>query len=402
MPSDSDPTSPEESGAPDGPPANDDRPDPLVREEPATLVARLIDAGEWPEVGLLERILAAGEGAVAPLLEVLRHPPEGDYGSMAVSHAIGLLGMMHVAEAVPAMVEAARRRWSEASDEASRTAAAFGSAAVAPLLEAIADPDVRGYRRLSLIESAFQAARDDPALHARVTEVAMGLFDQIAAEAREGEALADELVAEADRAANSGDAGDIHGATIEEIDDVDDIEDIDDLEEFADEILLPDDQVSRQDRDRQEEMFNEVIPEEELAHLASCLLRNVGKSAASPIEAAFEVGLIDTSIIDRDDLDRPLPAVEPAPLDGWLEEYRSAYEEHLHYLARVASRRHEPRHATDEPGRDSVDRGRPRAPKVEPTAPIRNTGPRVGRNDPCWCGSGKKFKKCHMSKDSPE
>jgi preprotein translocase subunit SecA len=21
----------------------------------------------------------------------------------------------------------------------------------------------------------------------------------------------------------------------------------------------------------------------------------------------------------------------------------------------------------------------------------------VGRNDPCWCGSGKKFKKCHGS-----
>jgi hypothetical protein len=28
-------------------------------------------------------------------------------------------------------------------------------------------------------------------------------------------------------------------------------------------------------------------------------------------------------------------------------------------------------------------------------APIRKTGPRVGRNDPCPCGSGKKFKKCH-------
>lgn len=27
-------------------------------------------------------------------------------------------------------------------------------------------------------------------------------------------------------------------------------------------------------------------------------------------------------------------------------------------------------------------------------APIRNEGPRVGRNDPCPCGSGKKFKKC--------
>ena len=28
-------------------------------------------------------------------------------------------------------------------------------------------------------------------------------------------------------------------------------------------------------------------------------------------------------------------------------------------------------------------------------APVRS-GPRVGRNDPCPCGSGKKYKKCHM------
>jgi SEC-C motif domain protein len=27
--------------------------------------------------------------------------------------------------------------------------------------------------------------------------------------------------------------------------------------------------------------------------------------------------------------------------------------------------------------------------------PIRNEGPRLGRNDPCHCGSGLKFKKCH-------
>jgi preprotein translocase subunit SecA len=29
---------------------------------------------------------------------------------------------------------------------------------------------------------------------------------------------------------------------------------------------------------------------------------------------------------------------------------------------------------------------------------VRNTGPRVGRNDPCPCGSGKKYKACHMRK----
>jgi preprotein translocase subunit SecA len=28
-------------------------------------------------------------------------------------------------------------------------------------------------------------------------------------------------------------------------------------------------------------------------------------------------------------------------------------------------------------------------------ATIRREEPKVGRNDPCWCGSGKKFKKCH-------
>ena len=25
----------------------------------------------------------------------------------------------------------------------------------------------------------------------------------------------------------------------------------------------------------------------------------------------------------------------------------------------------------------------------------------LGRNDLCWCGSGKKYKKCHMETDEP-
>jgi preprotein translocase subunit SecA len=35
---------------------------------------------------------------------------------------------------------------------------------------------------------------------------------------------------------------------------------------------------------------------------------------------------------------------------------------------------------------------------VAVTEPVRS-GPRVGRNDPCPCGSGKKYKKCHMPID---
>ena len=37
-------------------------------------------------------------------------------------------------------------------------------------------------------------------------------------------------------------------------------------------------------------------------------------------------------------------------------------------------------------------------PSDKPIEPIRNRGERVGRNDPCPCGSGKKFKNCHMKK----
>ena len=43
--------------------------------------------------------------------------------------------------------------------------------------------------------------------------------------------------------------------------------------------------------------------------------------------------------------------------------------------------------------RSLVDEGEPPA---RATAPA---GPRPGRNDPCWCGSGKKYKHCHWRQD---
>jgi len=32
---------------------------------------------------------------------------------------------------------------------------------------------------------------------------------------------------------------------------------------------------------------------------------------------------------------------------------------------------------------------------LEPGITIRRSSPKVGRNEPCPCGSGKKYKKCH-------
>ena len=47
---------------------------------------------------------------------------------------------------------------------------------------------------------------------------------------------------------------------------------------------------------------------------------------------------------------------------------------------------------------DKIDELQTNAPEAgeegRATAPIINAGPRVGRNDDCPCGSGKKYKKC--------
>ncbi len=41
------------------------------------------------------------------------------------------------------------------------------------------------------------------------------------------------------------------------------------------------------------------------------------------------------------------------------------------------------------------DHGHDHAHTHEAQAPYRREVPKVGRNDPCYCGSGQKFKKCH-------
>ena len=35
-----------------------------------------------------------------------------------------------------------------------------------------------------------------------------------------------------------------------------------------------------------------------------------------------------------------------------------------------------------------------------PQEPFRRSAPKLGRNDPCHCGSGRKFKKCHGAQTS--
>ncbi|MFO7651597.1 MAG: preprotein translocase subunit SecA [bacterium] len=64
-------------------------------------------------------------------------------------------------------------------------------------------------------------------------------------------------------------------------------------------------------------------------------------------------------------------------------------------VARPAVHAYKP--AADSP---AVEGGQPAA-EARPTAQVRRDVPKVGRNDPCPCGSGKKYKKCH-GRDEPE
>jgi uncharacterized protein YchJ len=48
-----------------------------------------------------------------------------------------------------------------------------------------------------------------------------------------------------------------------------------------------------------------------------------------------------------------------------------------------------------EKNQDRIEKGEFKEPPTAPGETFVKTGPEVGRNEPCHCGSGKKFKKCH-------
>jgi preprotein translocase subunit SecA len=64
----------------------------------------------------------------------------------------------------------------------------------------------------------------------------------------------------------------------------------------------------------------------------------------------------------------------------------------------VQQRAMQARHGSEAPPEaDGEQAPAPRAarPQARVVAPVRREGPKIGRNDPCPCGSGQKFKKCH-------
>jgi preprotein translocase subunit SecA len=48
-----------------------------------------------------------------------------------------------------------------------------------------------------------------------------------------------------------------------------------------------------------------------------------------------------------------------------------------------------------EKNKERLEKGELNEEAAKPGETFVKTGPEIGRNDPCHCGSGKKFKKCH-------
>jgi hypothetical protein len=111
------------------------------------------------------------------------------------------------------------------------------------------------------------------------------------------------------------------------------------------------------------------------------LLNLVDPQAKALIDAAFQAGIIDRYVIGPRqvaDTYRRGSDVPRAPRD-WLEQYRRNYRDH------VASERRLERDAW--------------MPQPRPAPLLEGKKGKLGRNDPCWCGSGIKYKRCHMRED---
>jgi hypothetical protein len=109
------------------------------------------------------------------------------------------------------------------------------------------------------------------------------------------------------------------------------------------------------------------------------------------LDRAYEDGLVDAGCIDWPDIEAALKMGEQAAMQ------RARYREPL--ITDMAKDMGWMQCFHDADSEDELQGELDLFPMEPPssewvTKPIRRTAPKVGRNEPCPCGSGKKFKKC--------
>jgi hypothetical protein len=130
-----------------------------------------------------------------------------------------------------------------------------------------------------------------------------------------------------------------------------------------------------------------------ISGLICVLVSFAPKEALEDITDAYQRGLVDSTVVDLEDVERSIAEGEgrvrkelewcsATGIKDTIEELRhwAAFEE------KPAQQR------APQPPRPHF--GTALEPAEPAMAPVLSRGPRVGRNAPCTCGSGKKFKKC--------
>jgi SEC-C motif len=397
----------------------------MAEHEPTeayTLMDKLVAAGRWPAPDLLHQILNAGDAAVEPLRAILRTEPRGWPAQAPLVHAIRLISNLRPPAAIPELVSIVRLYINKVEEEAAESLAQFGDPGFEVLLDLCRDPSIHGYRRVDVAWAARSAAGDDPQKRARLAEVLRLILERLMASAREVNHqkrpvdLVDDdeesHVDDSDDLINGEDKNLIDKDLPHERAEVDEDwgqdEEIEEDAEWdeSDDLNLDEADLLDSDDDWGEDVDfdddNDLTPDVavEIAFVVSDLADLADPSAVDLIKTVFKEGLIDTSFVAEEDVADQYDSAGAAPkvTTDWLELYRKSYDKHVEELEPpalpppISVRR--PRYRYE----DRYDEGEP-PPDMPATAPILNTGPRLGRNDPCWCGSGKKYKRCHLGKE---
>jgi len=178
--------------------------------------------------------------------------------------------------------------------------------------------------------------------------------------------------------------------------------DLDSLLEYVDNLFLPNhDLTAEQLKDMNKEEIVEMLLERAQAHYES-RESAFGENLMREIERAVTLQVVDNKWMDHlDSMDmlregiglraygqkNPLVEYKHEAYDMFQGMISSIQEDTIRYLMRVTPQVTE--QAPEEPQHVHTNRDEEQAAR-----PVHNEGPQTGRNDPCPCGSGKKYKKC--------
>jgi hypothetical protein len=121
-----------------------------------------------------------------------------------------------------------------------------------------------------------------------------------------------------------------------------------------------------------------------------CVLEGLApKEALDDITEAYQRGLVDPRLIDMESVERSIAEGERRVREELRQCPATGIADTIEELQTWAAFQERP-----SPPPRVPHSAMPRKPVAPPPVPVEERSHRVGRNDPCPCGSGKKYKKC--------